>query len=296
MGWNPGQTSELTIAQWLDRHHQSSGARESFWDPLAVAIMNETPERASADLFCHSLRQAFLKHPHDAALVFPRVGLSSLFAGPARAFIEQHNTTVQCGADVHHVSVAGGKAVGVVLKDGRAIPCAAAILAVPAPHVARLLPASTVPGLTQIAEAGVSPIIGIHLWMDTGFMDTQALGLIGRRIQWVFKRERHLSLVISAAREFVGKTNQELLALAQEDLYSVFGNLVGTPAHSVVIREKRATFSATPQNIQKRPGSDTAIPNLFLAGDWTDTGLPATIEGAILSGQKAAARAALHCV
>jgi len=132
-------------------------------------------------------------------------------------------------------------------------------------------------------------------WMDHQWMDREALGLIGRRIQWVFRRERHLSMVISAAYEFVGLGNEELTTIAVEDLRSVFGRDVQEPSHAVVIREKKATFAAVPGNEGKRPGPATGLANVFLGGDWTDTGLPATIEGAILSGQRAARLAAVDC-
>jgi hydroxysqualene dehydroxylase len=278
----------LTIAQWLDRHGQPAEVRRCFWDPLTVAIMNETADRGSARLFLDALRQAFLGHSRNAALAFPRVGLSSLFAHPAKMYIERNGGTVQCQADVRGISLTNGLASEVILKNGKVLPCSALILAVPASHAIQLVPPGTVPHLEQMAHAGYSPIIGIHLWMNHRFMPGDVVGLIGRRIQWVFRRERHLSLVISAARDFVGLSDEELTRVAIDDLRTVFGNTVESPEHAVIIREKRATFSATPENARNRPGTATGVGNLFLAGDWTNTGLPATIEGAILSGLRAA--------
>ena len=240
-------------------------------------------------LFLDALRQAFLRHRHDAALVFPRVGLSRLFAEPAQAYVEQHGGEVRCNAGVVRVAVHEGRATEVVLKDGTLLPCPAVILSVPAERLPLLLPGAYETGFSSMADAAASPIISIHLWMDHQWMDHQwmgreALGLIGRRIQWVFRRERHLSLVISAAYEFVDLSNEELTAIAVEDLRSVFGKAVQDPSHAVVIRERKATFAVSPGNERTRPGPATGVANLFLAGDWTDTGLPATIEGAILSG------------
>jgi uncharacterized protein with NAD-binding domain and iron-sulfur cluster len=125
----------------------------------------------------------------------------------------------------------------------------------------------------------------------------ESLGIIGKRVQWVFNRRMivrdggkggHLSAVISAARHFVGWTNERLVGAACEDLREVFGPVVGPPAHAVVIRERRATFSCTPEVDAARPGPGTPFRNLFLGGDWTATGLPATIEGAIVSGERCA--------
>jgi squalene-associated FAD-dependent desaturase len=285
----------MTIAQWLSKHRQPEEVRRCFWEPLAVAIMNERLDRASAPLFLGALRQAFLRHRHDAALVFPLAGLSRLFADPAKTWIEQHGGEVRCGADVVRVDVKGNHSTGVTLKDGTKIPGSAVILAVPAQRLSALLPRGVVPGLSVITEAATSPISGIHLWTPHHYMEREALGLIGRRVQWVFRRENYLSMVISAAYEFVGLSNQQLAVIALEDLRSVFGDAVQEPSHSLLIRERKATFAASPENEQNRPGTETGLYNLFLAGDWTDTGLPATIEGAILSGQKAARLAAKRC-
>lgn len=294
----PEMEAGMTIDQWLRAHRQPREVCRCFWEPLAVAIMNERADRAPARLFLDALRQAFLRHRHDAALVFPRVGLSRLFAEPAQAYVGQHGGEVRCNADVVRIAVHDGRATEVVLKDGTVLPCSALILTVPAGRLPFLLPGAFGAGISTMADAAASPIISIHLWMDHQWMDHQwigceALGLIGRRIQWVFRRERHLSLVISAAYEFVDLSNEELTAIAVEDLRSVFGKGVQDPFHAVVIREKKATFAATPGNACNRPGPTTGVTNMFLGGDWTDTGLPATIEGAILSGRRAARLAAV---
>ena len=131
-------------------------------------------------------------------------------------------------------------------------------------------------------------------------MAGESLGVIGRRIQWVFNRKKispasetktggHISTVISAAHAFVEMGNDDLTRIALDDLRSVFGPDIGHAVHSVVIREKRGTFSCTPEVERIRPGSGTPLGNLFIAGDWTDTGYPATIEGAIMSGLRSAA-------
>ena len=279
-----------TITRWLDDRHQSAEARRCFWEPLAVAIMNEQMDRAPASLFLRTLRTAFLDHWSSAALVFPRAGLSTVFVDPACAFIERHGGVVRCAADVVSLQTGGGAVTGVTLKGGERISCGAVILAVPPARTADLWPPD-IPlpvNIDVMAPAAASPIISIHLWFEQPFMDRDVLGLIGRRVHWIFRREHHLSATISAAYALVGLSNEELVNITVEDLRTVFGGAVGIPVHAVVLREKRATFSATPENVGRRPGPVTAANNLLLAGDWTDTGLPATIEGAIRSGQTCA--------
>jgi squalene-associated FAD-dependent desaturase len=285
-----GTASGNTITRWLDAQHQSAEARRCFWEPLAVAIMNEQMDRAPASLFLRTLRTAFLDHWSRSALVFPRAGLSAVFVDPACAFIERHGGAVRCAADVISLETDGALVRSVTLKGGEHISCSAVILAVPPARLVNLWPVGIpLPGnIDRMVPTAASPIISIHLWFERPFMDQDVLGLIGRRVHWIFRKQRHLSATISAAYTLVGLSNEELVKITVEDLRTVFGGAVGVPVHAVVIREKRATFSATPENEGSRPGPMTAAKNLFLAGDWTDTGLPATIEGAIQSGQTCA--------
>ncbi len=287
------RAAPLTVAQWLDRHGQSAESRRSFWEPLAVSVLNEHCERASALVFLRSLRQAFLGGRRNAALALPAVGLSELYVDAAASLIRRRGGVIRRSAHVISLESHHDAVTRVRLKDGSAVSCSAVVLAVPPFEAAELLP----PGLRRtgllsaIAAAPASPIISIHLWLDTSVMRHDVIGIIGRRVQWLFKHARHLSAVISAAREFVHLSNDQLIALALEDLRAAGVVPRGSPRHAIVIREKRATFSCTPETERMRPAAETPIRNLFLAGDWTRTGLPATIEGAVVSAERAAALA-----
>jgi squalene-associated FAD-dependent desaturase len=293
----------MTVEAWLDSHGQSAETKRSFWEPLAVAIMNERIGAASALVFVRALRTAFLSGRHGAALAIPTVGLSDLYVGPARTFIERQGGVLRCGADVTG-SVADGENVAAVrLKEGETTPCSALILAVPSYRAPSLLPDPLRERgyLAPAASIPLSPIVSVHLWFEKDVMPQETLGVISRRIQWVFNRRKicpqneegrggHLSAVISAAHAFVEMGNDDLIRIVLEDLRSVYGADIGHATHAVVIREKRGTFSCTPEVERIRPGCGTPVPNLFIAGDWTDTGYPATIEGAIISGERCAGR------
>jgi hydroxysqualene dehydroxylase len=287
----------MTISEWLADTDQSAEMRRSFWEPLAVSIMNEHIDRASASIFVRALRTAFLGGWHTAALAIPTVGLSELFAEPAREYITGHGGEIRCGARVSSVVQEAGRVSAVDTSSGHRLRCCAVILAVPSSTVESILPHDLREGgfLQGISELPTSPIVSLHLWYDREFMHHGMLGLVDRRVQWLFKRKGYLSAVISAAHEFVGMTNAELANIAQEDLRSVFGAEIGEPRHQLVIREKRATYSSSPHVEGLRPGTTTPLRNLFLAGDWTATGYPATIEGAVVSGE-AAAKAAIRCI
>ena len=285
---------EGTVAEWLDHTRQPSAVRASFWAPLAVSIMNERIETAQAGAFLDALRIAFLGHWHHAALVFPQAGLSDIFAEPAVRYIESHGGTVRCGTGAGSLVMENGRIAAVTLTDGVELRCRASILAVPHTEAAALFPDP--PGmpesLVRMSTVPNAPIVSLHLWFREQFMEQDAIGLIGRTIHWVFRRDRHVAVTISAAYDTVDRTKDELVAIAVRELREVFGARVGTPYHTLAIREKAATLSLSPGVAPDRPGAGTPIANLFLAGDWTGTGLPATIEGAIRSGEEAARLAA----
>jgi len=261
-----------------------------------VSIMNERTTRASALLFSRVLRQAFLEDWRSASVAIPTVGLSELYAAPAKAFIERNGGTVRCNADVEAVNASDREATGVVLRGGETVPCSACILSVPSDRVHALLPEVLRQAgyLASLDKLPVSPIVSVHLLFPKNFTTHSFFGLIARRVQWVFNKSilnaeqgpgGHVSAVISAAHDFVSLTNDDLVRIAVEDLRAVFGTAVDAPRHAVIIREKRATISPSPEAEPMRPAYTTPFRNLFLAGDWTATGLPATIEGAIVSAE-----------
>lgn len=293
---------EMTIHQWLDLAGQSREVRRSFWEPLAVSIVNERVDLAAALPFLRSLRTAFLGGWRNAALALPLVGLSELYVEPARRYLAERGGSVVTGADVVGIIARGDAVEEIRIRDGSTLACSAAILAVPSNRAEILLPEALRDAgfLAGMAEIPASPIVSIHLWFETDFMEQQVLGLVGRSVQWIFNKRLlshspgkggYLVAVISAARDFAGLPGEKLVEIACEDLRSVYGTAVGGVRSSLVIREKRATYSSTPATERLRPGVETPLPNLFLAGDWTRTGFPATIEGAVMSGFLAADRA-----
>ncbi len=288
---------ELTVERWLDRLGQSVECKRSLWEPLALAIMNEQIAQASAQVFVHTLRAAFLRGWHGAAMAIPRVGLSELYADPVRRFITSHGGTVSCGMDVVGLQVEDGSVKGVRVRNGDVLPCEAAIVAVPPNKLAALLPEEVRghPHYAGLQSVAPSPIISISLWFEHDFMGDEFVGLVERTVQWVFNKRRisnqtgrrgHVVAVISAAYDQVSLSNEELTRIALEDLRSAYPMCPAEPTHALVLREKRATFPSTPRSEQYRPPQRTPLRNLFLAGDWTSTGYPATIEGAVVSAER----------
>ncbi len=294
---SPGETE--TVTAWLTRRGQSEGLQHNFWDLLCIAAMNEDPRIASAQLFERVLRLALFSSPADSRLGIARVGLSECYTDAATAFIEAHGGSVQTGRNVKQLLIADGVCRGVEFGEGEVLKGESVISAVPWLQFASLLPgdlARSEPYFSGALELRPAPIISINLWFDGPITDLEFVGLRGTNVQWLFDKSRILgaqdhcvALVLSGAHEHVSQSKEELLAIALDELRAVLPAVRNAKLlHSLVIKERFATFSPSPEAERLRPQARTPIQGLFLAGDWTATGLPATIEGAVQSGYTAA--------
>ncbi|HTM04219.1 MAG TPA: hydroxysqualene dehydroxylase HpnE [Vicinamibacterales bacterium] len=286
----------LTVREWLVHHGQTSRLIELLWEPLAVAALNESIDVAAPQPFATVLARMFGGRRGDASLGLPRLPLDEVYAGPAREFIEAREGEVHTTAPAR---ITFDPAIRVSVR-GQTIPCRAVICAVPwfaLPDV--LAPSDALrPLLDAAAATPASPIVTVNLWLDRPVLDTMFLGLPGRAMQWVFDKRAlfgdqsaHLSLVSSGASELVARTNQDIIDLAWSELTAALPAARDAGVRrAIVVREKRASFSMA-AGLPDRPATQTPVANLFLAGDWIDTGLPATIESAVVSGHAAAGAA-----
>ena len=295
-------TRTPTVRQWLEANGQTPRLIELLWQPLAVAALNESIDVASAWPFREVLRRMFGASSRDSALGFPTVALDDWYAQPARSFIERRGGEVCTGtAAVLHAD--GGASRPRVDIARRQLQPDAAICAVPWYALPALFPSppSELAGVIDAAaRTAASSIVTVNLWLDRRVTRHAFVGLPGRTMQWVFDKRAlfdgdssHLSLVSSAAGDIVSASNAELTELAMRELRQALPEARGASLlRAVVVRERRATFSVAPGQ-PARPGTRTPLRGLFLAGDWIDTGLPATIESAVMSGHWAA-KAALE--
>jgi hydroxysqualene dehydroxylase len=292
---SPGET----VDAWLVRNGQTARMREMLWHPLALAALNQDAAVAAAPPFARVLAEMFGADPRAAAIALPTTPLHLMYAEPARRFLEAHGGVVLTGVTARVVVGAGR--VEAVEADGQRGTAASVVFAVPWFSVADLFqpaPPELATILAHAAATASSPIVTVNLWFDRPVLDDPFIGLPGRDMQWVFdKRElfgeaaSHLSLVSSGASPLVSRTNPELVAAAHAELLEAVPAVrAARLTRATVVREPRATFSLAPGQ-PPRPGTVTPIRGFFLAGDWTDTGLPATIESAVRSGHRAAALA-----
>jgi len=291
---SPGETVEA----WLVRNGQTRRIREMLWEPLALAALNQAVTEAAAPPFVRVLAEVFGPDPRAAAIVLPAKPLHQMYAEPARTFIERGGGSVRTGAPASIVVGRGGAAVEAAGErwTPRAVVSAVPWFALDGLVAGdRSLLADVIDRANRMTS---SPIVTVNLWFDRVVMpgdDVAFLGLPGRAMQWVFDKRlvfggsaSHLSLVSSGASPLVAKSNDELVAAAHAELSDAMPEVRAAQlVRSTVIREPRATFSLAPGQ-PPRPGPVTAVPGLVLAGDWIDTGLPATIESAVRAGHAAA--------
>lgn len=288
----------LTVDEWLGKLGQSERLRRNFWDLLCIAALNEDPKIAAAVLFDRVLHLALFRSPADSRIGLARVGLGDCYTQAAAATIASRGGRVEPGRSVASLLIADSVCRGVRLADGGTIEARTVVSAVPWYEFVRILPGELLrsePSFTNILSLRPAPIISINLWLDRPVTELEFVGLRGTTIQWLFNKgrifgsgENYVSLVLSGAHAHIGRPKEELLAVAWRELGELLPAVRQAKlVHSLVIKERLATFSPSIDAEAVRPRATTPVRGLFLAGDWTATGLPATIEGAVQSGYAA---------
>lgn len=289
----------LTVDQWLGELGQSERIKTRFWNPMVIATLNQSPDIASARMLQVVLKEAFGGGVKNSSIGISRVGLSDLYTGGASDFIKSKGGDVQTGAVVQRLIIEAGLVKAVELKDGERIEADCFISAVPPSALDAILPRDLKEKeFASLAALDSSPIVSINLWFDRPIIDREFVGLLGTRCQWIFnkdaiisseQRSNHIAVIISAARDYVEWTRNDLVEMAVSELHELLPESRSAMVlHSAIVKEREATLSHTVASDGLRPSPRTSIPNLILAGDWTDTGLPATIESAVMSGDVAA--------
>ena len=296
----PADTNE-DFQSWLLRHGQTKQSIDRFWAPVLISALNDDLDQVSVRYAALVFRDSFLKSAEAGRMGLPAVPLSDLY-GVAASYIESRGGKVYYRAAVDSISSVDG---GVVLRVGDEESRADyAVLATPFNVVEKLLP--EVPEMQSLREQashfGSVPITGIHLWFDREITPLEHAVLLERTIQWMFQKSKilntrraagetgsYLELVVSASKALVDKPRQEIIDLALRELAEFFPTVREAKlTKATVVKEVHATFSPAPGSDAHRASHTTPWPRLFLAGDWTATGWPATMEGAVRSGYGAA--------
>jgi squalene-associated FAD-dependent desaturase len=274
--------ADTSFGQWLDDHDQPATLLAKLYDPVLVGSLNEQCRTASAAYAIQVFQDALLMNRRGFPMGVPGCTLQQLYE-------RLPCPDVRLGTRVSDIQWSGGRVSGVRLMSGEVLPVDVLVLATNHHAVQRWLPEELVPNLKHLESV---PILGAHLWFDRPVLQQSHAALIDGPLQWFFRKDdqgKAIHGVISAARDWVDVPKEDCLKAFTAQIRSLIpaardANL----ERGVTVIEKRATFSPFPGSDRLRPTQATSIPNLFLAGDYTRTGWPATMEGAVRSGYLAA--------
>ena len=275
----------ISVYDWLVKENQNENIRKSFWEILAVGALNTGINKASAAAFASILKKMFFAGSKAATIIIPKLGLTETYCEDAVKFIESKGGKVSLLESIERIKIDGNRVTGLETSKRKITDFDFIISAVPHYSLRKILLETE---LTEGLELSYSSILSIHIRVNINFLKEDFYGLIDSPVHWIFNHKDHLTLVISDANELIERSKEEIFDLAACEL----GKYTGIKKEQIIsykiIKGKRATFIPSNQITGVRPKSKTKIENLFLAGDWTDTGLPSTIESAVKSGRMAA--------
>jgi len=292
----------ITMLAWLQKHRQTERAIRRFWEVILISALDEELDRVDARYGIDVFWKAFLSTRAGYRVGIPCVPLGELYDGCKEA-IARRGGEVLLRAGVRGFQAKDNQVTGVEREDGAVETADYYVAAVPQDILPELLPADVVEReavFLNLRNLRTSPITGVHLWFDKRIMNEPFLTLLDSTTQWVFNKTQlnggsadaqgqYLQLVISASYSLVPRSRQEIIELCLKELHDVLpaireANLV----KGTVVKETSATFSPAPGSDRWRPAQKSPLQALFLAGDWTSTGWPSTMEGAVRSGYLAA--------
>jgi zeta-carotene desaturase len=295
--------ADRTFAAFLDDCRQPEALVRRFWDVVITSACNLDVTRVGAGYALQVFKEGFLDNRWSYTMGLATVPLAVLYDA-AGEVLESAGGEIRLGTSARAIAFDGRRVTGVVTDD-TTVDAAAVVSAVPFDRLDKLVSETLRKAdgrLRGLDRLGVSPILGVHLWFDQVIMDLPHLILADHGVQWLFNKgpddigRQHIHAVISAADEWMTLSDDEILDRVLRDVHEALPQSVGlAPVQTRCIREKRATFAAVPGAEAYRPSATPhhargpGIDNLYLAGDWCDTGWPATMEGAVRSGYAAAA-------
>jgi squalene-associated FAD-dependent desaturase len=283
---------------WLARERQSERMISRFWGLVLTSALNESTERIGLRYARKVFVDGFLGHRRGFDVEVPRVPLGRLYGEELQTWLKQHGVEIALNSSVRSVQFNRDNVTALELRQSELVTADWFILTVPFDRLLGILPPDQVAAhecFRNVSQLETSPITSVHLWFNRPVTELPHVVLIDCLTQWVFNRgqigpgEYYLQVVVSAAREIRSLGHDEIERRVRAELAHLFPAARDEAVKRVrVVTEHAATFSAVPGVDRWRPKQDTPVHNLFLAGDWTATGWPATMEGAVRSGRLAA--------
>jgi zeta-carotene desaturase len=291
-GGHPRLDASSSMLDWLQLQKQTKQAIDRFWRTVLVSALNEELDHIDAQYGIDVFWKAFLSNRHGFAMGVPSVPLADLYASGGERICE-NGGQVRTRCSVAEIQIQEASVSGVKFDDGTVVKPDYCVAAVTIDRLLKLLPERLCheTSFANVRRLRMSPITGVHLWFSESVMTEPFLTSVDQTIQWIFNKRagEYLQIVISASRNLSDLSQQEVTDLCLQELGKLLpGIRKARLMRSVVVRENSATFSPEPGCDRWRPQTRTSVRNLLLAGDWTRTGWPATMEGAVRSGYHAA--------
>ncbi len=282
---------------WLKRNRQSDRAVDNFWNLIIKPCANDDVRSVSASMGMMIIQEGLLRTKGGGRVGYARVGLSKLMGQAAERYIEERGGRLVLGRSATAILVQDGAATGVRLDNGESLSGDALISALPADALLPLLPdeAQALPYFAAVGQLTTAPIVNVHLWYDRPVMKDHFAAFVDSPLQWVFNRGsilgsngaegRHISISLSGAFEYINQPKEQVQDMMVQAMARAFPAAAEARLErALVVKQDKATFRCLPGTEALRPQAVTPVKGLYLAGEWTDTGWPSTMEGAVRSG------------
>lgn len=290
-----------TFYDWLKEHRQSERAIENFWNIIVLPSLNDDVRRVSANQALMVFQEGFFKDSRSADIGYSRVGLTSLIEDEAKRYITDRGGELVLKKEVDSLTLRDGRIESVALTGGDTLTAGFYVSAVPFQVFSSILPSELRddPFFERPSRLESSPIVNVHVWYDRPVAPFEFAAFLNSKVQWAFNKSKMLNrkdwegqyicLSQSGARDLIDIPKEDIQRMFLEELAGLLPRASGAKAvHVSVVKEPMATFSPAPGALSHRLPAVTPIGNLFLAGEWTDTDWPSTLEGAVRSGETAA--------
>jgi zeta-carotene desaturase len=283
----PNIYRNFTTLELLKKFNQTENSVKSFWEIIHVGTLNTDLKLSSAELFVRILKTIFFTGNHSTKIVLPKFGLSKVFIENAVSFLERNGSEISLSERVTDFKINEGSIKKVVTNKREIVNFDKVVLSVPQFALNKF--DSITESLNIDFELKYSPILSVHIWLNENPFNEKFYGLIDSDIHWIFNHNKHVTLVTSSAERFMNQSEDEISEKFIKELETRFSDFNKNKIIGLkIIKEKRATFIPSVETEEKRLNLKRMFGNLIISGDWTNTELPSTIEGAIKSGFLAA--------
>lgn len=281
--------SQISVKEWLTKEKQSKKVNSLFWNVICVGALNTSTEIASAKMFCDILKQIFWTNDVSYKIILPKNSLNETFIKSAETFLLKNKTQIFKSEKCERIILNNGKVDKIITNKREISNFDYYLFALPfyALNSFNILD-------TKSIDIKYSPILNVYIWLRNNPLKEPFYALEDSLIHWIFNKNNFINITISNALSLITKSKSEIESLIINELDNFIPELSKEVEQILIIKEKKATFIPSNEILDKRPSSKTEISNLFLAGDWTDTKLPSTIESAVKSGRIAAEEIIKH--